>query len=369
MNSKKVTKSLLALVFSLCSFSAFAEETVPQVKIEGYIDTYYSMNNDMTLKKKDQEKSASGESEVGNDEAVESSLNTIGFRKNEFNINTAQFSLSANADWYRAKTTFAYGLIPRQSWSPAGYLPVQEANAGIKIVDNLWLDAGLFLTHVGGEALLPKNNWLSSLALVTMYEPFFQSGVKLSYKPIEQLEACVHVLNGYGIFDDNNADKTLGYLLSYSPASSFNITLDGTVGNELPVGTPAALRVYNNVNATFQPIDSLGFKGQVDFATQAGSANPYLGALLAARYSFTPNLSFSLRGEYINDPAKMLTAGLMGYGGTAGLEFKPTSNSYVRLEGRQLMLGTDDANKMFTDASKVKTGNRLEGMLSMGLSF
>lgn len=32
MSSKKVTKSLLALAFSLCSFSAFAE-TAPQVKV------------------------------------------------------------------------------------------------------------------------------------------------------------------------------------------------------------------------------------------------------------------------------------------------------------------------------------------------
>lgn len=317
------------------------------------------MNNDMTTYEKAEEKVS---------KEVESPLNTIGFRKNEFNINTAQFSLSVNADWYRAKTTFAYGIIPRQSWS-ASYLPVQEANAGVKIVDGLWLDAGLFLTHVGGESLLPKYNWLSSLTLATMYEPFFQSGVKLSYKPMDQLEAQLHVLNGYGIFDDNNADKTVGYLLSYTPHPSFNATIDGTIGNEQPAGTPAALRIYNNLNATFQPNDSLAFKGQVDFATQAGSASPYLSGLLAAKYSFTPKLSLSLRGEYINDSAKMLTAGLMGYGATAGLEFKPTDNSYIRLEGRQLMLGTDDANKMFTDASKAKTGNRLEGLLSFGVSF
>ena len=60
----------------------------------------------------------------------------------------------------------------------------QNQIAGIKLMDNLWLDSGVFLTHVGGEALLPKNNWISSLALTTMYEPFYQTGVKLAYKPV-----------------------------------------------------------------------------------------------------------------------------------------------------------------------------------------
>lgn len=358
--TKKVSKTALTLTFALCSFSAFAED-MPQVKVEGYVDTYYALDNDMTMQK---DKDGKETTLPVVDRGV---TNAIGFRKNEVNINTAQLTASVDSSWYRARTTLAYGNIPKQSW-PMDYFPLQEANAGIKLMDNLWLDSGVFLTHVGGESLLPKNNWLSSLALTTMYEPFYQTGAKLSYKPVNEVEACLHLLNGFGLMNDNNADKTVGWLFAYAPNSNFYVGLNGTFGNEQPAGSPAAVRFYNDLNASFQVTDSFGLKAAIDFATEAGKANPYLSGLLTAKYAFTPKFSLTARGEYINDPSKIVSVGLSGFGGTLGAEYKPTDNSYIRLEGRQLMLSGADS-MIFTGSDKKATGNRLEGMLSVGTWF
>lgn len=358
--TKKVSKTALTLTFALCSFSAFAED-MPQVKVEGYVDTYYAFDNDMTMQK-------DKDGKVTTLPAIDRGVtNAIGFRKNELNINTAQLTASVDASMYRGRVAVAYGTIPRQSWA-SYYFPLQEANAGIKLMDNLWLDSGVFLTHVGGESLLPKNNWISSLALTTMYEPFYQTGVKLSYKPVNEVEAQLHVLNGFGLFDDNNADKTLGWLFSYAPNAMFNVSWNGTLGNEQPAGSPSAIRFYNDINFGFDPTDKLGFRGELDFATEAGKANPYLSGLLKARYAFTPQVSLTARGEYINDPSKIVSVGLSGFGATLGAEYKPTDNSYVRLEGRQFMLSGADS-MIFTGADGKATGNRLEGMLSIGTWF
>lgn len=362
--STKNTKTVFMLTISafiLSSFSISAKAAEEPIKLEGYIDSYIAMDNDSNVMfdtSKDKKRATNNRG-----------LNALGFRKNEFNLNMAQLSVSKNADWYRGRFTLSYGTTPLQSW-PMEYLPIQEAYAGIKAYNNLWVDAGIFLTHIGVESLLPKNNHLSLLSLTTMYKPFYQSGVKVSYKPVDQFEAQLHVLNGLGIIEDNNNDKSLGWLLSYSPNASFNITDSGSIGNEEKAGDPAAFLAYNNLNLSYQPIDPLNLRASMDIAMKSNAmSNLYYSGLVSGKYAINKNFALSLRGEMTNDDKKVLTVGTNGLGVTAGLEFKPTDNSYLRLEGRQLMLANNKENQVFKDAAGAASSSRLEGMLSMGVSF
>jgi hypothetical protein len=53
-------------------------------------------------------------------------------------------------------------------------------------------------------------------------------------------------------------------------------------------------------------------------------------------------------------------------GTTAGVEYKPTENSYIRIETRRLQ--TDDAQKIFIWDGK-STNTRTEMLLNIGVSF
>ncbi|MFN8670927.1 MAG: outer membrane beta-barrel protein [Candidatus Sericytochromatia bacterium] len=359
MFSKKNLIALLSSAFVLSSFSAYAAEE--PIKVEGYVDSYISFDNDSAIKFDDSKDKKRTTNNKG--------TNAIGHRKNEFNINLAQVTLSKNADWYRGRFTLSYGTAPLQSW-PMEYFPVQEANAGIKLCDGVWLDAGVFLTHIGLESLLPKNNHQSILSMTTMNEPFYQNGVKLSYKPMEQLELQLHALNGLGIMEDSNNDKSLGWLVSWSPNANFNLTDSGYVGNDEQAGAAANYTVFENLNFTYQPLDALSIKGSLDAAFKSKTMSDlYLSALLSLKYSFNKNFAVSLRGETTMDDKKVLTYGMNGVGATLGLEYKPTDNSYVRLEGRQLMMSDKDPNKIFLGADGKPSSSRMEGVLSMGVSF
>jgi hypothetical protein len=69
-------------------------------------------------------------------------------------------------------------------------------------------------------------------------------------------------------------------------------------------------------------------------------------SLIAAKYRFTPQLASYMRGELFHDPNEILTGpvlnenhatvGLEIAGITAGIEFKPIPNSFLRIECRAL---------------------------------
>lgn len=369
---KKQMKTLLKTSLAAClGLSVIlpamaADDDDAPFKLDFYLDSYYAWDTDSHM--------MDGEGAAATlVERKERGLNAVGYRRNEFNLNTAQMTVSTDKDWYRGAATFQMGNIAQSSWA-LPYLNVQEAHLGFKPFsdlgmegNDLWVDGGIFLTHIGNELLLPRYNWLSTLALVTMFEPFYQAGVKVGYNWGDTLSAELHIMNGYGIIDDNNASKTVGWLIGYSPMDNLSISYAATLGDEGDTGSPAT-RFYNNFNLNYQILDQFGIRGQVDEATQSGNAHIYYGAQLSARYDFMPNFGATVRGEVIQDPGSMLTDALQGFGVTLGLEYKPTDNSFVRLEGRQLIMDPN-ANKMFMDANGNASSNRTEVLVNTGVWF
>lgn len=385
-------KKLLFCLFVLTCFPALADETPAAVEVEGipsalavekspgalaievYLDAYYAIDTDTTL-------SIGKGNTAKRVPKKDRPLNAVGYRNNELNINMAQITVSTAQDRYRGSASFQFGTIPISSWS-GGYLNLQEAHLGFKPVSDLggegnqlWIDGGILLTHIGNELLLPKGNWLSTLALVAMYEPFYQAGVRATYNWGDTLSAEFHLMNGYGMIEDNNASKTVGWLIGYTPLDHLSVSWGATLGDEANAGDTAAVRFYNNLNLNYQILKQLGIRGQFDFATQTASPF-YYGAQLSARYDFLfdeagefPILGATLRGEVIQDPGGMLTPDrLQGFGATLGLEYKPTVHSFVRLEGRQLMLDPTH-NQIFMDAKGTPSSTRTEMMINTGVWF
>ncbi len=58
-----------------------------------------------------------------------------------------------------------------------------EGNVGIKLSENnnLWLDVGVFPSHIGFESAVGKDNWALTRSLNAENTPYFESGAKVSY--------------------------------------------------------------------------------------------------------------------------------------------------------------------------------------------
>ena len=246
------------------------------------------------------------------------------------------------------------------------------------------MDAGLFKTHIGTEALLPKDNIASSLAIITFYEPWFQAGVKLSYLPNDNLTVCLHVLNGYNSFVENNKKKSIGLAVSYLLGEKGSIGYYNLYGDETPDSIHIShTRFLHNLVFTYQVTKKLKVLIGGDLISQQNSAITnakktavVYGAIATLKYQFTPTFGAYARGEMFNYDDGFLTgvitdtnnklAGFKLWGITAGLEYKPTENSFIRLEGRQLQMNKNQ--EIFRWKGKNES-QRFEMMLHAGVWF
>jgi hypothetical protein len=356
--------SAIALL-AAANCSAQSKDSVSEFKISGYADAYYARYSDSVG--------------VGNYQKFAA----ISPRSKEFGLNVIQLTAQYVAPKVRAIATLHYGDIPASAWSPVFNI-IQEANAGVKLGKKVWLDAGFFKTHIGTEALLPKDNIISSLSVITVYEPWFQTGVKLSYLPNDKFVFCFHLLNGYNTFVENNSKKSFGITFSYAINDKASIGYYNLIGDELPDSVKGShVRILNNLVFNYQFTPKLKALIGVDYIGQQNSglmdnskfASLY-SAIVTLKYQQAPRFGYYGRFEMFNDEEGFLAGvikdannNLTGYkstGFTLGLEGKPTDNSYIRLEGRDLMM--DDAQKIFITDGK-NTNARYEGMICVGVWF
>ena len=277
---------------------------------------------------------------------------------NEFRLNLARVSLKYNYVKTRGLFTIHYGDIPEINWKPYTKFDfIQEANIGFSPVKNLWVDAGFFQTHLGIEGW-PADNFLSSNALVSVSEPSIQSGVRVMYDFSDKVSAGIHILNGFGIYEDNNKNKTFGVQIIYNISNSVQFNYNNLIGNEMPAGVAGKVRQFHNFIVTGNPFKKLEYQAELDIGSQENSklqdsnSTAYLyGGLLSLRYHFNPQISLTLRGDYYQDLDGILSGlindktGLKGNGVNLGFEYKPVEKSYVRLEYGFLRL--DDSQRVF----------------------
>lgn len=336
-------------------------------KISGYADTYYAYDNDkngMSLRQ----------------------FSAIAPVRDQFRINLAQITGRYSAEKIRGVVTLQFGDIPKYNWpqAPNEYLQyIQEANAGFKPAKNLWIDFGYFLTHIGAEGIIPKNNYLSSMALATYFEPFFQSGMRVSYDFSDKVYGSLYLLNGYNVFADNNKNKSGGLQLGIKPAANLEFIYNNIFGNEQPTGTQGKTRIYNNLVIKWAALKKLDVLVGADFAIQeksklsdsTASANMFAG-LLALKYKITPKLFAMLRGETYLDDDGILSgvylnsngdfSGLKANAVTIGVEHRPFDNAYIRIETRYMK--TTGELKLFSDGKNPRDF-RSEYIFTTGVEF
>lgn len=372
MNTIKKNKLFLYLfilyisLFIFFSLKSFAQEN--PFTVNGYVDTYYSYDTDRN----------------GN---ILRQFSAAAPARDKFRINLAQLTGKYSSDNLRSTVTLQFGDIPKYNWPqpPNEYLQyIQEANAGFSPAKNLWFDFGFYLTHIGAEGILPINNFASTLALPTYYEPFYQSGIKVSYDFSPKVYGSFHLLNGYNVFADNNKNKSAGVQLGIKPSSNLEIIYNNLIGNEQPAGSESKVRIFNNLVfkiAASKKLDvifggDLAMQEKSKLSDSTSSAVMY-GALLSFKYKFHPKFSGYLRGEIINDNEGFLTgvfagangeiSGLKANGITFGLEHRPRDNAYIRIESR--MVNADSNIKIFFDNDRIPSNTRIEAVMSAGIAF
>ncbi|UYZ64732.1 porin [Hymenobacter weizhouensis] len=298
---------------------------------------------------------------------------------NQIAVNIAL--LGARYQGERVRGTFA---IQTGSYPDANYAPepqifknIYEAWGGVKLVKNhsLWLDAGIFLSHIGLEGPISRDDLTLTRSIMADNSPYYEAGAKLTYDTEKKWLFSALVLNGWQIIRDQNQNMAVGTQVQFRPTSKWLLNASTFLGegrNE-PDSIGRRLRYFHDFYLTYDPNEKWKLAGAVDVGWEEkgqgrrGYRRWHGGALIVRRRLGRKTATVG-RLEYYHDPAGVLTAtpagGLRTTGYSLGFDYYPVPRVILRLEGKQFRA----PNQAFERQDNlVRTNTTLTGLL--GLTF
>jgi len=328
-----IKKSLFVLLL-LTSFYTIAQtdSSKNHIKISGYIETYYAYDF--------------GNPVNHNRPGFAYSFN----RHNEVNLNLGFVNAAYRTEFIRANFAFMTGTYANANLAaePGVFKNIFEANAGVKLAKtkDLWLDAGIFSSHIGFESAIGKDCWNLTRSILADNSPYFESGVKISYTSNnEKWFLSGLILNGWQRIqrvDGNNA-PAFGHQLTFRPNSKITLNSSSFVGSDTP-DSARKMRYFHNFYAQFQLHQKFGLTVGFDIGTQQKSKgsseyNTWHTAVVIAKFVATNKISISARGEYYSDENGVIIVkgtpnGFQTYGYSVNLDYIIRANLIWRVEGR-----------------------------------
>ncbi|SMD12373.1 porin [Pedobacter nyackensis] len=325
---KKLLLLSAALSTAVCTYA----QDEPRIKVSGYLETYY-----------------------GYDFNKPSDNNRPGFiyahnRHNEVNLNLGFIKGSFDNGTVRANLAVMAGTYANANLAaePGVLKNIYEANAGLKLSKtiNLWVDAGIFSSHIGFESAVSKDCWVLTRNISSENTPYYESGAKLSYATNDgKFSAVLLYLNGWQRINrlNGNSKPAVGLQLTWKPTDKITVNYSNYMGTE---GTDEVRvnRFYHNVYGIFQLTDRFGLTVGFDYGTQDKARdteghNEVLSPVAIAQYCLADKWKVAGRVEHYQDKNGIFITtgtpnGFKTTGYSLNLDYAPISNAVVRLEGK-----------------------------------
>ena len=266
-------------------------------------------------------------------------------RQNEFSLNLAVIDLDYQSPNVRSSLGIQTGsyAIADYSAEPSLYKNIYQAFAGVQIVPNLWLDAGVFQAHFGIETALGKDQWTLTRSLCSENTPYFETGLRASYIPSGPFSFTFFVLNGWQNIVDSNSNKALGTQIQYTIADHLTLNSSTFFGNEKP-DSARQWRFYHDFFAIWNVTESFDLSGLFDvgWEQKAPSSNQYndwYTFALIGHFKLSPMFAASARVEQFTDPKSVLVVtgtpnGYQVLGYSVNLDYIVSPHATFRIEAK-----------------------------------
>ncbi|MBK9317403.1 MAG: porin [Bacteroidetes bacterium] len=346
-------KKIFIALFILLNVSTNAQtdSTHHPLSISGYIETYY-----------------------GYDFGNPANHSRPGFvyshnRHNEINLNLGFVKMGYATEKVRANFALMTGSYANANLAaePEVLKNIFEANAGVKISSkkNVWIDAGIFASHIGFESAIGRDCWTLTRSMLADNSPYYESGVKFSYTS-DNGEWFVSglFLNGWQRIQRVEANNTpaVGHQLTWRPGSKITLNSSSFVGSDTP-DSIRQMRYFHNFYAQLQLHDKLGLIVGFDYGAQQKSKasrnyNTWYSPVIIAKYFVSDKFNLAVRGEYYNDENGVIINtetinGFQTYGYSLNFDYVVTENTMWRIEGK----GFTSKDKIFTLDNKPDNSN------------
>jgi hypothetical protein len=344
------------IFWAACFLSAFnlhaqTKEEEKPLKITGYLEAYYSYDF--------------GNPPDHNRPSFVYSFN----RHNEININLGFIKAAYEKDRVRANLAIMAGTYANANMvaEPGVLKNIYEANAGVKLsrTHELWVDAGIFSSHIGFESAVGKDCWNLTRSILADNSPYFESGAKLSYtSPNTKWFISALVLNGWQRIQrpDGNNTPAFGHQLTFKPTDKLTFNSSSFIGQDKP-DSVKQMRYFHNFYTQMQLTSKFGITAGFDLGTEqvakgSHDYNTWYSPVLIARYLPTEKFAVAARGEYYSDRHGVIIStgtpnGFQTWGYSLNFDYSITENAMWRIEGR----GFSGKDKTFVKENTMSKDN------------
>ena len=325
-------RRLIIIAATLFTGLSASAQDDPKIKVTGYIEMYYGYDFN-----KPDNNTRPGFI-YSHNRSNEVNLN-LGFIKGNYDNGTVRANLALMAGTYTNANLAA---------EPGVLKNIFEANAGLKLskTSNLWVDAGIFASHIGFESAISKDCWVLTRNIASENTPYYESGAKITYITDDgKLTAAALYLNGWQRIQrqDGNSQPAGGVQLVWKPTEHITLNYSNYMGSE-GADSIRVNRFYHNFYGIFNLTKAFGITLGFDYGTQQkvkgnSEKNKVLSPVVIARYVFTSKLALAGRVEYYQDKNGVIIStgtpnGFKTTGYSMNIDYSPVPNAVVRLEGK-----------------------------------
>ncbi|MBL7744760.1 MAG: porin [Chitinophagaceae bacterium] len=327
------------------------EEQKPSITWNGYVETYYQYDFNKPVDN-----------------------NRPGFiyshsRHNEFNLNLGFLKGSYIAERVRANLALAAGTYMNVNYAaePGVLKNIYEANAGVKLSKkkNLWLDAGIFGSHIGFESAISKDCWTLTRGILADNSPYYEAGAKITYTTDDSKWILGGLaLNGWQRIKrvDGNSLMSWGTQIQFKPSDKVLLNYSTFIGTDKP-DNARLMRIFHNLYGVFTISDKLGLTLGFDIGTEektpsGDGTNTWYTPVGILKYSISDKWAIAGRVEHYNDKNGVIIStgtpnGFQTTGFSLNIDHSPANNVLVRLEARSL----SSKDEIFTKEDGISKNN------------
>lgn len=192
---------------------------------------------------------------------------------------------------------------------------IYEANAGVKLLrkKELWLDAGVFSSHIGFESAAGKDCWNLTRSLMAENSPYYETGIRLAYTNANsKWYFAMLALNGWQRISRQEGNKSisLGTQISWKLAPGISLNSSTFIGNDRP-DSLKQMRYFHSFYGIFQLNRVLAATIGLDAGMEQKSKgvslmNGWFSPVLIMRLKTSGKTSLATRVEYFSDKQGVL---------------------------------------------------------------
>jgi hypothetical protein len=302
-------------------------------------------------------------------------------RNNDLAVNFAFIKGAYTLSRIRANLTLAAGTYMNANYAaePGILGNLYEGNVGIKLSgsNDLWLDVGVFPSHIGFEGAVGKDNWALTRSLAAENTPYFESGARINYSSgNSKWFVSALILNGWQHIKpvEGNTLPAFGIQITYKPSPRITLNSSTFLGSDKP-DDMRQMRYFHNFYGIFKLNGMLsatiGFDIGVEQRTKSSSAmNTWFNPTFILRYTPTAKTAIAMRAEYYNDRHGVIVAsdspnGFKTWGFSANFDYNIINNLLWRVEARSLQSKDD----IFISSNGTSSNDNTLITTSLALSF